>query len=74
MSAQMPKPAVLDDEKLSKVRNLEHQLGDNVAVVAYTRTFEPADLTDEQLRRIKQLEQELGVFLVAWKKPDMACE
>ncbi len=74
MSTPMPKPAVLDDEKLDKVRSLEHQLGDDVAVVAYTKQYEPAELTDEQLQRIQQLESELGVFLVAWRKPALVCE
>ena len=74
MSAQMPKPALLNDEQLTKVRNLESQIGDSVAVVAYTKTLQPADLSEEQLRRIRQLEEQLGVYLVAWKKPPLVCE
>jgi hypothetical protein len=74
MSAPLPKPAVLDDEKLDKVRSLEHQLGDDIAVVAYTKQYEPAELNEEQLQRIQQLERELGVFLVAWKRPPLVCE
>jgi len=74
MSMPLPKPALLNDDQLAKVRSLESEIGDSVAVVAYTKTLQPADLSDEQLARIRQLEEEMGVYLVAWKKPDMVCE
>lgn len=68
MSHHAPAPAVLDDEKLAKVKQLEGELGDDSVIVAYTKTLEPAELRAEQLTRLKQIEQELGVVLVAWKR------
>jgi len=70
MSSVMPKPAVLSDEELSKVRALEAKLGDNVVVVAYAKTLQPAKLKPTDLQRLKKVEQELKhVYLVAWSKP-----
>jgi hypothetical protein len=69
MSHHTPAPAVLDDDKLAKVKQLEGELGDDSVVVAYTNALQPAELRAEQLARLKQMEEALGVLLVAWKRP-----
>jgi len=74
MSGAAPKPAVLSDEELAKVRALEAQLGKDVVLVAYAKPLEPAALTPQQLEQLQQLERELGhVCLVAWRKQPAAC-
>jgi hypothetical protein len=75
MSELKAKPAVLTDDEIEKVRTLEHELGDSVAVVAYAKPLVPAELTAAKLKRLRQLEQELGdVCLVAWQQSPMVCE
>ena len=72
MPHHRPTPAVLDDDKLAKVKRLESELGDDSVIVAYTKTLQPAELSGEQLARLKQMEEALGVLLVAWKRPGIA--
>jgi hypothetical protein len=75
MVDQATKPAVLDDEELTKLRALESKLGDSVVLVAYDKPLQPADLSPQQLDQLKKIEQEMGrVFLVAWKKPSVLCK
>ena len=73
MPHHRPRPAMLDDAELARVKRLEDELGDDAVVVAYAKTLEPAELSAEQLERLRKMEEELGVYLVAWKKTGMVC-
>jgi|GEM_PF-989905 hypothetical protein len=59
--------AHLDEGRLTRLRQLEEELG------TYLLAVEPdspwADLSDDQLRRLKAAERELGVILLARKQP-----
>jgi hypothetical protein len=68
------KLAILDDEAVRKVRELEQALGENVVVVAYDRPLELARLNQEQLDKLTDVERSLPhAYLVAYLKPKTVC-
>ena len=69
MSNLTVKPAVLDEQQVNRVKQIEREIGDDSVVIAYAKTREPAELTPSQLDRLRDVERELGVYLVAWRKP-----
>jgi len=74
MPGEATKPAILNDQELSRLRAFEAKLGGDVVLVAYDKPLEPAELSAEQLEQLKSLEKEMGhVFLVARKRPTMVC-
>jgi hypothetical protein len=64
----MPKVAHIDDTQISKIQQLEAELGDGNVVVAYSPESNYAPLTDAQVTRLRQLEDELGVMLFAFRR------
>ncbi len=70
MSEMKARPAVLTDAQIGKIRELERELGDGVAVVAYAKPLVPADLSPAKLKKLRQLEDQLGdIYLIAWRWP-----
>lgn len=59
------RPAQLDEQTLTRVHQMEQELGS--VIIAYQAETPFSHLSDEQLRRLKELEQELGVVLLAYK-------
>ncbi len=57
--------AMLDESQISKIRDLERDLGTHI--MAVERTCHWADLSEDALRRLKETEQELGVMLLAYE-------
>ncbi len=56
----------LDDKELSKVRNLEKDLGTWVVAIDQKPRF--AHLSDEQLTRLQAAEQDMGCILLAYDR------
>ena len=70
MSAEAPKIAVLNDEELAKVRELEAELGEDVLIIAYDKPLEPARLNRDQVDRVMDVELTLPTaYLVAYRRP-----
>lgn len=57
--------AHLDETALSKLQNLEKEMG--TVIVALEPQYQPADLTADQVHRLQVLERELGVVLLAYR-------
>jgi hypothetical protein len=58
--------ASLSPQAVSKLEQIEHQLG-AVVVVAYEKPVVPAKLSADQLAVLKKAEAEMGVCLVAYE-------
>ena len=70
MSGDDPKIAVLNDEELAKVRELERELGEDVVILAFDKPLEPARLNREQVDKLMDVELTLPpAYLVAYRKP-----
>jgi len=67
MPIRQMQPAVLDEARLSRLRNFERQIG--TCLVALEPKAELADLTSEQLQQLQAAERELGVVLLAYSCP-----
>lgn len=64
--------ADLTEQQLARVRALEAELGEGVAVIAYDKPLQPASLSDDQIARLAEVEMDLGTaYLVAYRKPSM---
>lgn len=57
--------AQLDEQRLSRLRALEKELG--ICLVALEREFRLADLSAEQLKKVQATEKDLGVVLLAYE-------
>ncbi len=60
----LPQVAQLSVENLSKIKELENQIG--VTLIAY-RPMEFADLSDKGVKDIQKLEKNLGATVIAYK-------
>ena len=70
MTEDAPKMAVLTDEEVAKVRELEQELGEEVVVLAYDKPLEPARLSRELQDKLMDVEATLPrAYLVAYRKP-----
>ena len=70
MSGDDPKIAVLNDEELAKVRELERELGEDVVILAFDKPLEPARLNREQVDKLMDVELTLPTaYLVAYRRP-----
>lgn len=59
-------PADLDDRALTRIRDLEEQLG--CPLVAYAPESPYAPLSDEQVAALQRTEDELRVRLLAYRR------
>ena len=59
-----PQAKQLDDANLSKLNDLEKNLGK--CVVAWDQKLEPADISEEQIKELQTLEKDLDAVLVAY--------
>lgn len=58
--------AELDQEGITKVRQMEEAMGGTV--VAVEALYPAANLKSDQIQRLQELEKELDVVLVAYRK------